>query len=320
MRRLYLILPAFTVALVLTASCRTAPASAATGAVSAADVHNFVSAWKQWSPADSTCLALEPYWRSATPGLEFYARKFDVTQADLCSAVRKKPTRYAALAAEAAALDSASAAIRVIYEKFRALHPLEHNPSVYLVVGNGISAGSTTRGKHPVILIGAEVVNSVRDLPWIVAHELVHTQQDYPWFGSMNGGPKFLRGSLLRHSIAEGSADFIASLITGKPVANAWAEEHEGALWKQFRHDADSRNYGEWLYNGWNRKALGDRPPDLGYWMGYRITQSYYDHATDKAKAISDILLIHDFPAFLAASKYDGRGKRAMHAELRVTR
>ena len=35
-----------------------------------------------------------------------------------------------------------------------------------------------------------------------------------------------------------------------------------------------SVNYSLWLYNGWNAKALGDRPPDLGYWMGYRITKS----------------------------------------------
>jgi hypothetical protein len=59
------------------------------------------------------------------------------------------------------------------------------------------------------------LLDSVRGLPRVVAHELVHTQQHYPLIGSLTGGPKILRGSLLRHSIAEGSADFIASLLLG---------------------------------------------------------------------------------------------------------
>lgn len=274
--------------------------------VSTADVHNFVSAWKQLTPADSTCVALEPYWSSATPGLESYARKFDVTHPDLCAAIRQRSERYAALESESTALDSAAVAIRAVYARLAAIHPLSNEPSVYFVVGDGISAGSTTLGKHPIILVGTEMVKSIHSLDWIVAHELVHTQQDYPWLGSMNGGPEFLRGSLLRHSITEGSADFIASLVTGRPDSNVWAEEREAELWEQFRHDADSHVYSQWLYNGWNRKALGERPPELGYWMGYRITQSYYHNAPDKTKAIADILSIRDFTAFLAASKYNG--------------
>jgi hypothetical protein len=38
--------------------------------------------------------------------------------------------------------------------------------------------------------------------------------------------------------------------------------------------------------------------------MGYRITQAYYDRAPDKRQAITDILSIRDFDAFLAASGY----------------
>ena len=144
----------------------------------------------------------------------------------------------------------------------------------------------------------------------MVANELVHTQQNYPFIGSFNGGPKFIRGPLVRHAIAEGSADFIASLVTSKPVRNEYGETHEAQLWDEFRRDANSRDYSMWLYNGWNRKALGERPVDIGYWLGYRITESYYVNASDKRRAIDDILSIRDFSAFLVKSKYSG-GVRA---------
>jgi hypothetical protein len=38
--------------------------------------------------------------------------------------------------------------------------------------------------------------------------------------------------------------------------------------------------------------------------MGYRITQAYFDRAPDKRPAITDILSIRDFDAFLTASGY----------------
>ena len=305
-RRLHTMAVGFIAALAVTAACGDARHPVDAGEVSATDVDHFVSAWGRWTPGDTACVALEPYWSSATRGLESYARKFGVTRRDLCAAVRQRPERYAALASEVLALDSAAVVVRAVYASFDVLHHLANSPSVYFVVGNGISAGSTTRGRHPLILVGAEMVRSIQGLPWIVAHELVHTQQDYPWFGSMTGGPEFLRGSLLRLSITEGSADFIASLVTGRPDSNAWAEKHEAALWKQFLRDAAGKDYSQWLYNGWNRKGLGARPADLGYWIGYRITQSYYQNAPDKRKAIADILSIRDFTAFLNASKYDG--------------
>lgn len=299
-------------ALTLRAVCASALAALACGSaaptsgISTGDVHHFVQAFAGWTPSDTTCVALDAYWKSATPGLSSYARKFDVSHADLCAQIRRHPERYARLAGTLPALDSVAAQVRDVYGKLAMLHPLSNEPGVYFVVGTGIAAGTTTRGQHPIILIGMELNRSVASLPRTVAHELVHTQQHYPLWGSMTGGPVFLRGTLLRHSIMEGSANFIASLLMGRPDSNAWAESHEGELWSEFRRDAHSHDYSRWLYNGWNRKALGDRPADVGYWMGYRITQSYYDRATDKKKAIDDILSIRDFDRFLADSKYNG--------------
>ncbi|MEP6730345.1 MAG: DUF2268 domain-containing putative Zn-dependent protease [bacterium] len=275
--------------------------------VSDADVHHFVAALKQLSPSDSACNAFSVYLGQATRGLDAYRRKFDVDQRALCVAVRKSPQRYAALDAKLPALDSAASMVGVVFNRFAALHPLANSPGVYFIVGNGIAGGNTIGGRHPIVLVAMELNRSVDGLARVVAHELTHTQQDFPLIGAMNGGPEFWRGSLLRHSIMEGSADLVAELLTGQPIRNEYGEAHEAELWNEFQRDAHSKNYSRWLYNGWNRKALGERPPDLGYWLGYRISKSYYDHARDKRHALDEILAIRDFDQFLADSKYVGR-------------
>jgi uncharacterized protein YjaZ len=48
--------------------------------------------------------------------------------------------------------------------------------------------------------------------------------------------------------------------------------------------------------------APGQKPADLGYWVGYRIVKSYYQHATDKRRALREILEMTDPKAFVANS------------------
>jgi uncharacterized protein YjaZ len=64
-----------------------------------------------------------------------------------------------------------------------------------------------------------------------------------------------------------------------------------------FVADEDSIDLSKWLYNG-----TIDKAGDLGYWVGYRIVKSYYQHAADKRQAFREILEMHDPRAFLARS------------------
>ena len=100
-------------------------------------------------------------------------------------------------------------------------------PDVYFVVGAMNSGGTASR--HGLI-IGAYMYGRTLDVPkdelskWhlnvlmsvdeilhIVVHELVHFQQNY------NGG------SLLKASLKEGSADFIAELVSGAHINDSGA-------------------------------------------------------------------------------------------------
>jgi hypothetical protein len=76
-----------------------------------------------------------------------------------------------------------------------------------------------------------------------------------------------------------------------------WAE-----LWREFLARKDGSDYAGWLYDG----GVGDRPADLGYWMGYRIARAYYERAGDKAQSLRDMLAIGDAEAFLEASGLAG--------------
>jgi len=273
------------------------------GEVSDADVHRFVGAMHRISASDSACAALEDYFRGASRGLRAYESKLGLNRKTLCAAIRRSPARYASIEGKVSTLDFAVTRVDSIFARFREIYPAGRQPGVYFVVGAGMALGTTTHTSDPVVLIGVERAGDPARLASVVAHEFVHTQQDYPWIGILTGGPSFLRGTLLRQSIMEGSANLVAELVTGVPNRNEYAEAHEAELWSEFSREMHGKDYSRWLWNGGNPRR-GDRPADLGYWIGYRITKSYYDRAADKPRAIHDILTIRDFDRFLTASGY----------------
>ena len=96
-------------------------------------------------------------------------------------------------------------------------------------------------------------------------------------------------------------------MISGKIPSTEpyqYARGKEAAIWSDFRTDinlGENDDFANWLYAG---KRKDDRPADMGYYIGYVITKSYYDKAKDKTQAIADILNIKDCKIFLAQSGY----------------
>jgi hypothetical protein len=108
---------------------------------------------------------------------------------------------------------------------------------------------------------------------------------------------------VLDSSLIEGAADFTATLIAGEvafhsPYAPS-VTARETAIETQFVADEDKTDRSQWIDNG----TLTD-PGDLGYWVGYRIVKSYYEHAADKRRALRDILEMTDPKVFLASSSW----------------
>ena len=68
----------------------------------------------------------------------------------------------------------------------------------------------------------------------------------------------------------------------------------------EFLQHKDSSEFSIWLYGQTPR----GRPQNLGYWIGYKIVESYFRRVKDKKKAISDILNIRNYEEFFLASGY----------------
>lgn len=132
-----------------------------------------------------------------------------------------------------------------------------------------------------------------------IAHEIVHVYQNR--LVKIEG-----ELSLLDKVIVEGVADFIAEKVLGR-VSSAAVErtnyglKHEAALWHEFKVDIDSTKTGSWMYQ---QNAAHDRPADLGYWIGKRIAEAYYNKSPDKALALRELISFSDSHELLRKSHY----------------
>jgi len=238
---------------------------------------------------------------------------------NLDAAVRRRPRFFAAIRSTTLAVDTARSvkdAIRRAYHRLAELYPEATFPPVYFVIGQLTSGGTVSDAGQ---LIGMEmharsndtpvdeltpwerqVVGPLDALPGIVAHELIHSEAALARTGIQQAGePK----TLLAKSLDEGCASFLGQLISNGTIANAnaYGMAHEGELWREFQPEMNGTSTDNWLYQGDRSK---DRPADLGYFVGSRICQSYYEHANDKHAAVVEILRMSDPTAFVRQSKY----------------
>jgi uncharacterized protein YjaZ len=204
--------------------------------------------------------------------------------------------------------------VRANYERMATRYPPAVFPTVTFLIGRFSTGGTTSRNR---ILIGSEFyatdgtvpldelatfqrdnVKPLEQLPVIVTHELVHILQS-------RAGGIFGRKTLLEQALIEGSADFIGELVSGGNI-NArlrdWALPREHDLFVEFQGAMAGTDITQWLYNQGTANAA--RPGDLGYFVGYRIAEAYYNAKADKAAAVRDIIEVKDAAALLQASGY----------------
>jgi hypothetical protein len=187
------------------------------------------------------------------------------------------------------------------FAELKRLYPDAVFPPVYFVIGALTSGGTSSR--HGLI-IGAEMLSDQNpffpsiDAVGLVMHELIHYQQVHP------------DNDLLATCMREGTADFVAELASGHNLnarSKVYGDAHEEELWAKFQEDTKkNQNQGDWLYNY-------DKPhPDLGYYMGYKISQALYQSAQNKSEALKMIIEMRDPGKILALSGY---GKRFSYQE-----
>ena len=274
------------------------------------DIELFWKAYDRAKPENDLIIYRDEYLRKGSVGLQEFTRLRIGSSCNLVNAISTSPKYYAALREPSLKIASYEDRIRASFKKLKEIYPAAVFPDVYFVIGRMNSAGTLSdkglligvdmfgkNGDAPMDELGSwhkAVVGSIDRLPYVVAHELIHYQQKTAE-----------ADTLLARAIGEGVPDFVGELIAGdsiNPHLHAYANPIERELWLEFKKEMYGKSVSRWLYQGDDSK---DRPADLGYWIGYKIAESYYRNAADKKQAVRDMLEIKDFAKFLADSRYE---------------
>jgi hypothetical protein len=275
----------------------------------ATDVGLFWKAYAQLpASSDSAGLLRREYLDQGSAGLQDFIPNRIRSAANLLDVIQQHPRYFAAIRENTLKAAGVEAAARRSFRAFKALYADAMFPDVTFVVGaldsggtsssNGLLIGVDLFGGGPGVPLEEldgwhrSVIHAHTDLPSIIAHELIHFQQRHE------------ARTLLGKAFHEGSADFLASLIAEGNFNQAtydYGYAHEAELWKQFRAEMGGEDASRWLYGSSRRDG---RPADLGYFMGFRIAQAYYNRAKDRKQAVRDLLTSSDFEGILKASRY----------------
>lgn len=277
------------------------------------DIHNFWKAYdavKQDSSKEVT-LYKTMYFDKASVGLKDYFQSRIFTAEAFVANQKRKRKFYAAIRANTLMVDAFKGQMKNSFVQLKEMYPEALFPNVYFVIGRWNSAGTVSSNG---LLIGTDMLSksdavpldelslwernnykSIENLPYIVAHELIHYEQN-----SMGNDT-----TTLSACIREGMADFIGELISGKnsnPRLHDFAKGKEKKIWAEFEKEMYMNRSKNWIAN--SGQETTDRPADLGYWMGYQICKAYYEELNNPQQAIYDMLHIKDYKAFLMKSRY----------------
>jgi len=255
------------------------------------DVDRF---WEAFEKIDSsTENPFEAYIENGSLGVKGFV-PYRIKSADsLFAIVKQRKDDYLASKNVLQNLEEKKKSIQASYAAMKYWYPKAVFPPIYFVYGRFNSGGTVSEDG---IIIGVEMLKDLEGLPGLVAHELIHFQQNIEIPDE--------EYNLLGGGLMEGSADFIGELISGNNHASEhflFGEKHRDKLALEFVVSMEKQESTDWLYG---TSGKDDRPNDLGYWIGYKITKTYFDQATDKKSAIKNILNFSDLNQFLKEGSF----------------
>ena len=241
------------------------------------------------------------YIDKGSDGLRSFLKQRRTTAARIVQAIADHPQVYADARKCLAVLPRAKERVSTALSKLGSLYPEAKFPPVTVAIGRGkpVAIADETG-----VMVGLESLCAVSWMPadledrvtYVIAHEYTHVQQALasPAFYNID------KPTVLDAAIIEGAAEFMGILTSGGTSYAYFAKATAGRekqIETAFVPDEDKTDLSAWFFNG-----TLEKPGDMGYWVGRRIVQSYYEHAADKRTAIRDIIEIKDAHAFLARS------------------
>lgn len=230
------------------------------------------------------------YMQKGSLGVKAFTENRIINADSLFKVVKKRKADYELSRNVLNSLSSKEKRVRAIYGALKYWYPEAKFPPIYFVYGR-FNSGGTSASEG--IIIGIEKLQNLDGLSGLIAHELIHYQQNITD-----------NDMLLKWCLMEGGADFIGELISGESInqlSYQYGAKNKDKLCQEFITRLKNIEYQDWLYS---TSKKDDRPNDLGYWIGYKIIESYFNKQKDKQKAIFDILNINDPLKFLKQSGF----------------
>ena len=254
------------------------------------------------------------YIGRGTPGLRAFMAVKGYTAGEWVSSIRRHPRFWQSIRPNTQLAKTGARGLEPYLRKFRQLYPALRPAAIYFTIG-ALRSGGTTQDS--LVLIGAELATGTpeTDISEFIpaekafltrvysrrpaehsvllnVHEYVHTQEKGPG------------ETLLAQALYEGVADFVAELVTGQlpsfPYVS-YGHQHESRLKAKFKVEMFYPDYANWLYD--QQSPDPQHVPDLGYYMGYTICETYYNHAKNKPQAIKELIEL-DFTSEAAVEAF----------------
>lgn len=289
------------------------------------DIDNFWHAFDQLknckSRFDSIQTIQKEYLNKASTGLLDFIDARDFTAEGFINAINTFPKFYRSVRKNTLKVKKEIKFLHKVVNNLKKIYPNYKPKKICFAIGM-VNTGGTISSNY--LLIGSELATSnhhtdlsefglnpitkilgtsdtVKErIQKMVAHEYIHTQQP----------PRMNRNStecvLLFEILQEGMCDFIGQLISGGHInqpLHEYGNRYEETLWQDLKSEMCNSSTKNWLYN--THKLKGGTPADLGYYVGYKIVESYYNRSKNKSQALVDIIEMDDPIQFLLHSKYD---------------
>jgi len=259
-----------------------------------ADIGNFWQAFdllkNKTTTADSLQVIRSVFIDHASEGLKQYLKAANCDEKQYLQTIRKQKNDYLAIRSQAEAIASKKQQLIHYLRRFKQLYPQLKIPAICFTVGKFEVGG--TQFEHTLFIGCEKDLQLGVDIIAQTIHELAHFQQ-LEQNSSTN----------LESAMIEGGAEFVCYQVTGKrTIYKTWAYgmANEQSLWNEFKPKQDSATDMKWFLD----VAANNRPGSLGYFIGFRICESYLKNHRNKKIALKNLVEMKDPKKIYLASGY----------------